>query len=186
MRALSSASREGSVDGIEASAHERRLVRGQPGHERRDLVGLAQPVERVQRGEVVGARLVKGGGKQRRADDGRADTVDPHTPRGAVDRSGTRDPEHAMLGRDIRDHRIASHHGEHRRHVHDRPGSGREHVPQFSAQAVIDAAQVDVDHLAPVVDRILLGTDQRAADTGDVGGDVQRAIRLDGVRDRLL
>jgi hypothetical protein len=59
-------------------------------------------------------------------------------------------------------------------------------VPELGAHAVVDAAQVDIDHLAPVIDRILLGADQRPADTGDVGRDVELAVRLHGMGDSLF
>ena len=59
-------------------------------------------------------------------------------------------------------------------------------MPQLGAHAVVDAAQVDVDDLAPVVNRVFLAADQRPTDPGDVGRGVKPAEGVDRVRDRSL
>ena len=59
-------------------------------------------------------------------------------------------------------------------------------MPELGAHAVVDAAEVDVDHLAPVVDRIVLAADQWAADAGHVRADVKTAERFNRVSDGAL
>ena len=63
-----------------------------------------------------------------------------------------------------------------RRHVDDGSSSAVEHDLDFSFHAVEDAAEVDVEDIAPGVEGVVGGRRDRSRDAGDVEGDIETAV----------
>ena len=138
---------------------------------------------------------------QPRHDDARRDGVDTHSERAAVHGGRLRQADHAVLGGDVRNDRIASHQARERRGRDDgAAGTLLGELPETVAQPEEDSSEVDRDDLVEVVSRDLgewregsgnPGIDVEEVDTPEriegrlhVGGDVLLLRDISPHRDR--
>jgi RHS repeat-associated protein len=130
--------------------------------------------------ELVGFRIAIGTLGHKRLDHRWAHDVYPDASSGIFERSGLRQPDHAVLARAIRSCPRQTYQARGGRHVYDSSTTALlEHLPNFVLEAEPNAFEIDVDRTIPVFFGLLVDGCPSALDPGIIEGDIQAAKPLD-------